>query len=74
MYLAFPQSQMLRKDSRLLAPSDTWLILIGRPNDLSGLYSLSVFYFYWSPVLVVVIGKARVKTQNDDDHCPQNDQ
>ena len=24
--------------------------------------------------LVVVIGKTRVKTQHDDDHCPQNDQ
>jgi hypothetical protein len=33
-----------------------------------------VFCVYWPPVLVVVIGKTRVKTQHDDDHCPQNDQ
>jgi hypothetical protein len=50
--------------------ADTWLILIGRPNDLSGQYSSPVFCFYCSPVLVVVIGKTRVKTQNDDDRCP----
>ena len=25
-------------------------------------------------LLVVVIGKTRVKTQHDDDDCPQNDQ
>lgn len=29
---------------------------------------------YWPRELVVVIGKTRVKTQHDDDHCPQNDQ
>jgi hypothetical protein len=33
-----------------------------------------MFYVYWSPMLVVVIGKTRVKTRSDDDRCPQDDQ
>ena len=40
-------------------------------------YVLSTFetlVLHWPPVLVVVIGKTRVKAQHDDDHCPQNDQ
>ena len=33
-----------------------------------------MFCFAGRVVLVVVIGKTRVKTQHNDDHCPQNDQ
>jgi len=31
-------------------------------------------YVYGPPVLVVMIGKTRIKTQSDDDHCPEDDQ
>src|ERR1700739_356234 len=32
-----------------------------------------MFCVYRSPALVVMKGKTRVKTEHDDDYCPQND-
>src|ERR1039457_1926841 len=65
---------MLHENSRLLVPQMLGRFCLAVPSDLSRLYSSPVFCVYWPPVLVVVIGKTRVKTQHDDDHCPQNDQ
>jgi hypothetical protein len=59
------------REFETLGTADAWLAV---PSDLSGLYSSPVFCVYWPPVLVVMIGKTRVKTQHDDDDCPQNDQ
>jgi hypothetical protein len=65
---------MLHENSKLLVPQMLGRFCLAVPSDLSRLYSSPVFCVYWPPVLVVVIGKTRVKTQHDDDHCPKNDQ
>ena len=54
--------------------ADAGLILFGGTKQPLRLYSSSVFCVCWPPVLVVVIGQTRVKTQPQDDDGPQNDQ
>jgi hypothetical protein len=68
------ETLMLPVEFESLGTADGWLILFGRTKRSLRAVQLTSVLCLLAARLVVVIGKTRVNTQHDDDHCPQNDQ
>ena len=73
MYHTTSAKSPLYEKFEILGTAHAWLILFSRTKGSLRFVQLTGVLFS-GLVLMVVIGKPRVKTQHNDDDCPQNDQ